>query len=39
MPSYHPIQVRITLKINLPPLSEEGQEKNLCRVTPLSEWG
>jgi hypothetical protein len=37
MPSYHPIQVRVTLEINIPPLSKGGQENVLYRVTPLSE--
>jgi hypothetical protein len=38
MPSYPPIRVRVTLEINIPALSEGGQEKVLCRVTPyLSE--
>jgi hypothetical protein len=39
MPSYPHIQVRVTLKINFPPLSEGGQEKILCPVTPYLNEG
>jgi hypothetical protein len=34
MPSYPPIRVTVTLKINLPRLSEGGKEKILCRLSP-----
>jgi hypothetical protein len=37
MPSYPPIQVRVTLKINLPPLSERGQEKIYAELPALYE--
>jgi hypothetical protein len=39
MPSYHPIRVRVTLQINLPPFFEGGCEKILRRVTPYPSEG
>jgi hypothetical protein len=35
MPSYPPIRVMVTLKINLPPLSEGGQEKIYAELPPM----
>jgi hypothetical protein len=35
MPSYPPIRVRVTLKINLPPLSEWGKEKIWAELPPI----